>query len=442
MEMAIPVSIIEDIIVQELKCPICLDTIQNTSTVTACLHRFCADCLHKSLRGNLNTVKEHHDCPSCRFKLPSKRSTRADTGFDELIQMLTSAYANYEATATTTIPSPCGLLRQTSSISSVGADESFDIRQFQHSHAKTVAEFRAKQKEKVREMRQQHMHQNKQQQPTASAPSHSQHQQPRQSASETILLTRQRKHPNQNTKPVVPPPARRANVARSSPESLPRVNFSIFPFISVEYHLKILKIHALQEDSSNSNNPPSLDSLSGTKRPRSPSLSTEGEPSVSAEGVKYESLPNLALPYLRTPPSLTILALKQYITARLELTPVQVQHLEIVFLDLNQGLEQTNVSETAMKVDEKEHEEVKQIVLDDHLTVADIAMTLWRARGKFELFYRLNSDYKTSNATNNVQDPKQTNNVSAVPNNDQQESSHSSEAIHIKTESNLSREHH
>jgi hypothetical protein len=171
-------------------------------------------------------------------------------------------------------------------------------------------------------------------------------------------------------------------------------------------------------------------------------LSSEGEPSVPAESVKYESLPNLALPYLRTPPSLTILALKQYITARLELTPVQVQHLEIVFLDLNRGLEQTNVSETAMKVDEKEHEEVKQIVLDDHLTVADIAITLWRARGKFELFYRLNSDYKTSNATNNIQDPEQTSNVSAVSNNDQQESSHSSEAIHIKTESNHTHEHH
>ena len=35
---------------QELKCPVCLQLIQKKRTVMDCLHRFCAECIGKSLR--------------------------------------------------------------------------------------------------------------------------------------------------------------------------------------------------------------------------------------------------------------------------------------------------------------------------------------------------------------------------------------------------------
>ncbi|GLE04871.1 hypothetical protein PINS_up013852 [Pythium insidiosum] len=63
----------------DLTCPICLGIIRNTEVVMECLHRFCGDCIQKCLRVGKN------ECPSCRIHIPSKRSLRKDTNFDELI---------------------------------------------------------------------------------------------------------------------------------------------------------------------------------------------------------------------------------------------------------------------------------------------------------------------------------------------------------------------
>lgn len=63
----------------ELTCPICLGIIRETTVVMECLHRFCRECIQKSLRV---TNKE---CPSCRIHIPSKRSLRDDLNFDALI---------------------------------------------------------------------------------------------------------------------------------------------------------------------------------------------------------------------------------------------------------------------------------------------------------------------------------------------------------------------
>ncbi|CAI8618250.1 unnamed protein product [Vicia faba] len=66
----------------EIECPICLGIIRNTSTVMECLHRFCRECIHKSIRlGN-------KECPTCRVHCPSKRSLRDDPSYDALIQVL------------------------------------------------------------------------------------------------------------------------------------------------------------------------------------------------------------------------------------------------------------------------------------------------------------------------------------------------------------------
>jgi len=80
----IPVATLHDIINEELKCPICLGVIDTTWAVTTCLHRFCSECLQKSLRVN----KLHNECPSCRAKLASRRQARPDEKFDLLISLV------------------------------------------------------------------------------------------------------------------------------------------------------------------------------------------------------------------------------------------------------------------------------------------------------------------------------------------------------------------
>lgn len=71
----------------ETQCSICLGTLEKTWTIMACLHRFCFECIHRSLRMELgsNSSKE---CPLCRVKLASRRASRADTMFDSLIKTL------------------------------------------------------------------------------------------------------------------------------------------------------------------------------------------------------------------------------------------------------------------------------------------------------------------------------------------------------------------
>lgn len=75
----------------ELTCPICLDMLTNTMTTKDCLHRFCAECIVTSLRtGN-------KECPTCRKKLVSRRSLRADPNFDKLVEKIFPNRDEYEA---------------------------------------------------------------------------------------------------------------------------------------------------------------------------------------------------------------------------------------------------------------------------------------------------------------------------------------------------------
>ena len=66
----------------ELRCPICLMYLKNTHIVMECLHRFCGDCIQKSIRIGKK------ECPSCRLHLPSRRSLRPDPNFDALLVTL------------------------------------------------------------------------------------------------------------------------------------------------------------------------------------------------------------------------------------------------------------------------------------------------------------------------------------------------------------------
>ncbi|XP_047341404.1 putative E3 ubiquitin-protein ligase RING1a [Impatiens glandulifera] len=73
-----------------VQCPICLGIIKKTRTVMECLHRFCRECIDKSMRlGN-------NECPACRTHCASRRSLRDDPRFDTLIEVLYQNIEKYE----------------------------------------------------------------------------------------------------------------------------------------------------------------------------------------------------------------------------------------------------------------------------------------------------------------------------------------------------------
>ncbi|KAL5571128.1 hypothetical protein UlMin_020725 [Ulmus minor] len=76
---------------KDVQCPICLGIIKKTRTVMECLHRFCRECIDKSMRlGN-------NECPACRTHCPSRRSLRDDPNYDTIIAMLYPDIEKYEA---------------------------------------------------------------------------------------------------------------------------------------------------------------------------------------------------------------------------------------------------------------------------------------------------------------------------------------------------------
>ncbi|XP_024992783.1 putative E3 ubiquitin-protein ligase RING1a isoform X2 [Cynara cardunculus var. scolymus] len=76
---------------KEVQCPICLGIIRKTRKVMECLHRFCRECIDKSMRlGN-------NECPACRAHCASRRSLRDDPNYDALIAILYPDIDKYEA---------------------------------------------------------------------------------------------------------------------------------------------------------------------------------------------------------------------------------------------------------------------------------------------------------------------------------------------------------
>ncbi|KAL4200922.1 hypothetical protein AMTRI_Chr02g256030 [Amborella trichopoda] len=66
------------------------DKDEKTRTVMECLHRFCRECIDKSMRlGN-------NECPACRTHCPSRRSLRDDPNYDTLIAAIYPDVDKYE----------------------------------------------------------------------------------------------------------------------------------------------------------------------------------------------------------------------------------------------------------------------------------------------------------------------------------------------------------
>ncbi|XP_066162944.1 putative E3 ubiquitin-protein ligase RING1b isoform X2 [Oryza sativa Japonica Group] len=76
---------------KEVQCPICLGIIRKTRTVMECLHRFCRDCIDKSMR-----LGRNNECPACRTHCASRRSLRDDPNYDALIAALYPDIDKYE----------------------------------------------------------------------------------------------------------------------------------------------------------------------------------------------------------------------------------------------------------------------------------------------------------------------------------------------------------
>uniref|UniRef100_A0A5B6ZTB0 Putative E3 ubiquitin-protein ligase RING1a n=1 Tax=Davidia involucrata TaxID=16924 RepID=A0A5B6ZTB0_DAVIN len=84
------VSVVLPEVRKDVQCPICLGIIKKTRTVMECMHRFCRECIDKSMRlGN-------NECPACRTHCASRRSLRDDPRYDAIIESLYPDIVKYE----------------------------------------------------------------------------------------------------------------------------------------------------------------------------------------------------------------------------------------------------------------------------------------------------------------------------------------------------------
>ncbi|XP_017435014.1 putative E3 ubiquitin-protein ligase RING1a [Vigna angularis] len=75
---------------EDLQCPICLGVIRKTKIVMECLHRFCGECIEKSIRLCKN------ECPVCREHYPGGCTLGDDRHYDHLISIIHPDIAEYE----------------------------------------------------------------------------------------------------------------------------------------------------------------------------------------------------------------------------------------------------------------------------------------------------------------------------------------------------------
>ncbi len=132
-------EVIESLFSEDLKCRVCLGVLEST-LATTCLHRFCSECLHRSLRMELGP-KMHHECPSCRAKLASRRASKPDSKFDRLVQI----FSGTKRSADEMNESAAGRsATQKGSASSSGA---VDLKKYRDMHKQNVIKFKEKQKQ-------------------------------------------------------------------------------------------------------------------------------------------------------------------------------------------------------------------------------------------------------------------------------------------------------
>jgi len=84
----VPATVVYSNTDETLQCTICKNTMVSTLAVIPCIHRFCSDCLNEALRKMNTETSKTRGCPLCRTKLTSRRSSKLDSTFDALIEIL------------------------------------------------------------------------------------------------------------------------------------------------------------------------------------------------------------------------------------------------------------------------------------------------------------------------------------------------------------------
>lgn len=290
---------LEDIVNEELRCPICLGTIQDTSTVTTCIHRFCEECVHKSLRSNLSSSKTHQECPSCRAKLASKRSTRSDSGFDTIIHLLTTAYEQSHQQTSNTL----------SSMSKSIAHGSFDMSSFRSAHEQKITQFKRKQQRMVAEgVLQRH---------TSSSSS--------TSASRQVSSSNNRKEKETSPSPAADQEKGSSPRAQQQKKqdavylsTQPKVCLSLSPW---RPNLNLV-----------SNGKRLRESMQGVTFVENPDDVPDVVENDEQEQLRFVQLKDLPLPYLKVPPMMQVGHLKNFVLNRLDLEKSKLSVLELLVI--------------------------------------------------------------------------------------------------------------
>ena len=79
------ITLDQNSVIDILKCPVCLGSLDRTKAIPRCGHRFCQNCIvpYISVIGN-------DKCPCCRERCENKRVLRSDENLDALVKTLTA----------------------------------------------------------------------------------------------------------------------------------------------------------------------------------------------------------------------------------------------------------------------------------------------------------------------------------------------------------------
>ena len=331
--IALPVELVKVLFRDEFKCPICLGTLDKTWTVAACLHRFCAECLHRSLRSDLGP-KSHHECPSCRAKMASRRASKPDTNFDILIHQFTTngrlvpvdslVVANETPAASTASATAAEgkAAKEAMAIQDVlKFDDNLDLEHYRRVHREKVEQFKGQSQA------------NKKRFYSSGESNYSSFPSSSSSSSSSISLSK---------KPRVPPQQLTTNLQADKINMEPTVNVSIFP----------------------------CPKWKETDRP-----SFCGHMPINP-ALREDGLLMLKKPYLRVPPQLRIVDLKQFLKMKYLLSDDQLDCLQVIAHH-----QEKDGGDGALVL--------LVTILDDQLVLKDVASKFWDGLGEFTLFFRI-----------------------------------------------------
>jgi hypothetical protein len=276
-----------------------------TTTLTTCLPPFSESCFHKTLRGKVNSNKAHHVCPTCRTRLPSKRSLRSDTSFDNIIQVFSNALKRSKVGGSNTTTTTSEKNETTPAALTTDGADTFVARDFIIAHEKKIAQFRELQKFKIL----------KNPPPPVI----------RRTSSNTSSAQFNKVHSN-NT---ISHPHRTTFLTSNNNNITSHIQQQLLEEIPAKIHLTLL----LWDDSilstettstTTSNNNHHSENTDNNKKRKFDAISTSTSAPTTTD---LQPLPN---PSLKVPTTIQIAQIKQFISAKLQLSNEILSTLEII----------------------------------------------------------------------------------------------------------------